>query len=80
MEFRQLGGSGLKVPVLTLGTGTFGGNTNEFFKSWGASDVAEAKRLVARGNEGGPLEIGGGAARKRKGRPALPVARPAKTA
>ena len=27
MEFRQLGGSGLKVPVLTLGTGTFGGGT-----------------------------------------------------
>jgi aryl-alcohol dehydrogenase-like predicted oxidoreductase len=24
MEYRQLGGSGFKVPVLTLGTGTFG--------------------------------------------------------
>ncbi|MFT3924899.1 MAG: aldo/keto reductase [Myxococcales bacterium] len=46
MEFRQLGGSGLKVPVLTLGTGTFGGGNNEFFKSWGASEVAEATRLV----------------------------------
>ena len=45
MEFRQLGGSGFKVPVLSLGTGTFGGG-NEFFKSWGASDVAEATRLV----------------------------------
>ncbi|HEY5891869.1 MAG TPA: aldo/keto reductase [Chthoniobacterales bacterium] len=45
MEFRQLGGSGLKVPVLTFGTGTFGGG-NEFFKAWGASDVAEATRLV----------------------------------
>ena len=42
---RQLGGSGLKVPALTLGTGTFGGG-NEFFKAWGASDVAEATRLV----------------------------------
>jgi aryl-alcohol dehydrogenase-like predicted oxidoreductase len=31
MEFRQLGGSGFKVPVLSLGTGTFGGR-NEFFK------------------------------------------------
>ena len=31
MEYRQLGGSGFKVPVLSLGTGTFGG-TNEFFK------------------------------------------------
>jgi len=45
MEFRQLGGSGLKVPVLTFGTGTFGGTT-ELFKAWGTSDVAEASRLV----------------------------------
>src|SRR4051794_1665801 len=45
MEYRQLGGSGFKVPVLSLGTGTFGGG-NEFFKAWGASDVAEATRLV----------------------------------
>jgi aryl-alcohol dehydrogenase-like predicted oxidoreductase len=45
MEFRTLGHSGLKVPVLSYGTGTFGGG-NEFFKAWGASDVAEATRLV----------------------------------
>jgi aryl-alcohol dehydrogenase-like predicted oxidoreductase len=45
MEFRQLGGSGLKVPVLSLGTATFGGG-NEFFKAWGATDVQEATRLV----------------------------------
>src|SRR3984893_11714193 len=45
MEFRQLGKSGLKVPVLSFGTGTFGGGT-EFFRAWGASDVAEATRLV----------------------------------
>src|SRR5580693_5710477 len=45
MEYRQLGGAGLKVPVLSFGTGTFGGG-NEFFKAWGASDVAEATRLV----------------------------------
>jgi len=45
MEFRQLGNSGLKVPVLSFGTGTFGGTT-EFFKAWGSSDVAEATRLV----------------------------------
>ncbi len=46
MEFRQLGRSGLKVPVLSFGTGTFGGG-NEFFKAWGSSDVAEATRLVS---------------------------------
>jgi len=45
MEYRQLGGSGFKVPVLSFGTGTFGGGT-DFFKAWGASDVAEATRLV----------------------------------
>ena len=45
MEFRQLGYSGLKVPVLTFGTGTFGGR-NEFFKAWGSTDVPEATRLV----------------------------------
>lgn len=45
MEFRQLGASGFKVPILTFGTGTFGGG-NEFFKAWGATDVAEATRLV----------------------------------
>src|SRR5437879_3129188 len=45
MELRQLGKSGLKVPALSFGTGTFGGGT-EFFKAWGASDVAEATRLV----------------------------------
>src|SRR3954451_19417752 len=45
MEYRQLGGSGFKVPVLSIGTGTFGGG-NEFFKAWGQSDVTEATRLV----------------------------------
>jgi aryl-alcohol dehydrogenase-like predicted oxidoreductase len=45
MEYRQLGGSGFTVPVLSLGTGTFGGG-NDFFKAWGQSDVAEATRLV----------------------------------
>src|ERR1700751_4302103 len=46
MEYRQLGHSGLLVPVLSFGTGTFGG-TNEVFKSLGASDVEEATRLVS---------------------------------
>ncbi len=45
MKFRQLGHSGLQVPVLSFGTGTFGGAT-EFFKAWGSSDVTEATRLV----------------------------------
>src|SRR4051794_7241405 len=45
MEFRQLGASGLKVPVLSLGTGTFGGG-NEFFKAWGTVGPEEATRLV----------------------------------
>lgn len=45
MEFRQLGYSGLKVPVLSFGTGTFGGK-GEFFGAWGNSDVAEATRLI----------------------------------
>jgi aryl-alcohol dehydrogenase-like predicted oxidoreductase len=45
MEFRQLGHSGLKVPVLSFGTGTFGGR-GDFFSAWGNSDVAEATRLV----------------------------------
>ncbi|MFH0938320.1 MAG: aldo/keto reductase, partial [Planctomycetota bacterium] len=45
MEYRQLGGSGFMAPVLSLGTGTFGGR-GEFFKAWGGADAAEATRLV----------------------------------
>jgi aryl-alcohol dehydrogenase-like predicted oxidoreductase len=45
MEYRLLGGSGFKVPVLSFGTATFGGGT-PFFRAWGSSDVAEASRLV----------------------------------
>jgi aryl-alcohol dehydrogenase-like predicted oxidoreductase len=45
MEYRLLGGSGLKVPALSFGTGTFGGAT-EFFKAWGTTEIAEARRLV----------------------------------
>jgi aryl-alcohol dehydrogenase-like predicted oxidoreductase len=45
MDYRLLGGSGFKVPVLSSGTGTSGGG-NEFFKACGSSDVAKATRLV----------------------------------
>jgi aryl-alcohol dehydrogenase-like predicted oxidoreductase len=47
MEYRLLGRSGLKVSVLSFGAGTFGGG-NEFFKAWGETDVAEARRIVDR--------------------------------
>src|SRR3954452_3914026 len=45
MEYRQLGGSGLYVPVLSFGTATFGGS-GDFFKAWGNTQVEEAKRMV----------------------------------
>ncbi len=45
MEYRTLGYSGLKVSVLSFGTGTFGGGS-EFFKAWGSTDVTEATRIV----------------------------------
>ncbi|MDQ3290813.1 MAG: aldo/keto reductase [Bacteroidota bacterium] len=45
MEFRQLGASGLFVPVLSFGTATFGGH-GDFFKAWGSTQVEEATRLI----------------------------------
>ena len=45
MEYRLLGGSGLKVSALSFGTATFGGTT-EFFKAWGGTEVDEARRLI----------------------------------
>ena len=45
MEQRFLGASGLRVPVLSFGTGTFGGE-GDFFKAWGQTDVAGARRLL----------------------------------
>lgn len=44
MEYRQLGNSGLRVPVLSFGTATFGGINK--FKAWGSTDVQEATRMV----------------------------------
>ncbi|HET9597073.1 MAG TPA: aldo/keto reductase [Anaeromyxobacteraceae bacterium] len=46
MEHRRLGRSGLMVPALTLGTGTFGGS-DEFFKGFGSLDASGARRLVS---------------------------------
>jgi len=45
MEYRFLGKSGLKVPVLSFGTATFGGE-GDFFKAWGNTQVDEAKKLI----------------------------------
>ena len=45
MDYRLLGRSGFKVPVLTFGTGTFGGK-GDFFKAWGDTDAKGAERLV----------------------------------
>jgi aryl-alcohol dehydrogenase-like predicted oxidoreductase len=45
MEYRSLGASGLKVPVLSFGTGTFGGK-GPLFSAWGNSGVAEARKLI----------------------------------
>ncbi|RWQ29541.1 aldo/keto reductase [Mesorhizobium sp.] len=45
MDYRRLGASGLKVPALSFGTGTFGGS-GPLFGAWGNSDATEARRLV----------------------------------
>ena len=45
MESRQLGRSGLKVPELCFGAGTFGAG-DEFFRAWGETSDDEARRMV----------------------------------
>ncbi len=45
MQYRQLGRSGLKVPELCFGTGTFGAG-NEFFAAWGNTQVDDARKLI----------------------------------
>ena len=44
MEYRQLGSSGLRISVLTLGTMTFGGRG--VFKAVGATELDAAKRQI----------------------------------
>ncbi len=45
MEYRFLGRSGFKVPVLGFGAGTFGGE-GPLFSAWGNTDVGGARRIV----------------------------------
>ncbi|KVL49779.1 aldo/keto reductase [Burkholderia cepacia] len=45
MEYRTLGRSGLKVPALSFGAGTFGG-TGPLFSAWGNTGIDEARRLI----------------------------------
>ncbi|MFJ3444027.1 aldo/keto reductase [Streptomyces sp. NPDC086081] len=45
MEYRRLGASGLMVPALSFGAGTFGGR-GPLFGAWGTTDAREARRLV----------------------------------
>jgi aryl-alcohol dehydrogenase-like predicted oxidoreductase len=45
MDYRRLGASGLKVPALSFGAGTFGGQ-GPLFSAWGQTDAKEARRLI----------------------------------
>jgi aryl-alcohol dehydrogenase-like predicted oxidoreductase len=46
MDYRRVGASGLQVPALSFGAGTFGGR-GPLFGAWGDSGVREARELVA---------------------------------
>ena len=45
MHYNRLGHSGLKVPALTFGTGTFGGK-GDFFAAWGSTDAKGAEKVI----------------------------------
>jgi len=45
MDYRRLGASGLTVPALSFGAGTFGGK-GPLFSAWGDTDAKEARRLI----------------------------------
>jgi aryl-alcohol dehydrogenase-like predicted oxidoreductase len=51
MEYRLLGGSGLKVSVLTIGTMTFGGRAN--FSKVGSVALDEVRRIIDLGADAG---------------------------
>jgi hypothetical protein len=59
LEYRQLGGSGLKVPPLSFGTATFGGGS-EFFWAWGTSTGKEASQLIDIALDASPILISDG--------------------
>lgn len=45
MEYRRLGASGLLVPALSFGAGTFGGR-GALFSAWGDTDARQARTMV----------------------------------
>ncbi|GAB3659363.1 aldo/keto reductase [Glycomyces tarimensis] len=45
MEYRRLGASGLEVPALSFGAGTFGGR-GPLFRAWGTAGIDQARRMV----------------------------------
>jgi aryl-alcohol dehydrogenase-like predicted oxidoreductase len=45
MDYRRLGVWGLEVPVLSFGTGTFGG-AGPLFSAWGDTDTVQARRMI----------------------------------
>ena len=45
MEYRRLGASGLLVPALSFGAGTFGGR-GPLFSAWGDTGADQARRMV----------------------------------
>jgi aryl-alcohol dehydrogenase-like predicted oxidoreductase len=53
MRYRKLGRSGLLVSELCLGTNTFGGADNRFWKHYGGLDQAAVNAVVAAAVEGG---------------------------
>jgi len=53
MRYRKLGRSGLLVSELCLGTNTFGGGGDAFWKNLGGLDQATVNAVIARAVEGG---------------------------